>query len=102
VAAKDNVGRLFINKQLTSAFSLRFDFDMAPQTLEAWDDEPEGLPEEYHDWIAWEALANLARYDKDQILLTYAQSMSDVYKRRAERNLLPPITWQPSIYNKWW
>jgi hypothetical protein len=102
VAAKDNVGRLFINNQLTSAFSLRFDFDMAPQTLEAGDDEPEGLPEEYHDWIAWEALANLARYDKDPILLTYAQSMSDVYKRRAERNLLPPITWQPSIYNKGW
>lgn len=102
VAAKDNVGRLYINKQLTTSFSLRFDFDMAPQTLEDWDDEPEGLPAEYHDWIAWEALANLARYDKDPILLTYAQSMADVYKRRAERNLLPPITWQPSIYNKWW
>lgn len=97
--AKDYKGNLVLFAQLKEPALLQFDFDMAPQTLEDWDDTPEGLPEEYHDWIAWEALESLAKYDKDPILLSYAQSMADVYRRRAERNLLPMVSWQASKYD---
>lgn len=98
-AAKDYRGNLVLFAQLKKPALLEFDFDFAPQSLEEYDEVPEGLPAEYHDWIAWEALANLARYDKDPILLGYAQSMVDTYKRRAERNLLPTPTWAASAYN---
>lgn len=98
-AAKDYKGNLVLFTQLKAPALLQFDFDMAPQTLDEWDDTLEGLAEEYHDWIAWEALESLAKYDKDPILLSYAQGMADVYRRRAERNLLPMVSWQASTYD---
>jgi hypothetical protein len=98
--SQDYLGNLVFYAQTLQPFTLSFVYDMAPQDLTEAEDVPEGLPLEYHDWIAWEALINLARFDKDPDLYGYAQSMATVYRQRAERNLMPLIEWETSRYNR--
>lgn len=98
--SQDYQGNLVFYTQTLQPFMLSFMYDMAPQELSAAKDVPEGLPEEYHDWIAWEALIDLARFDKDPDLFSYAQSKAVVYRQRAERNLMPLMEWETSRYNR--
>lgn len=98
--SQDYMGDLVFYSQTLQPFTLSFVYDIAPQSLESAEDEPEGLPEEYHEWIAWEALMNLARFDKDPDLFGYAESMATVYRQRAERNLMPIPAWETSRYDR--
>ena len=98
--SQDYMGDLVFYSQTLQPFTLSFVYDMSPQDFTDPEDIPEGLPEEYHDWIAWEALMNLARFDKDPDLFVYAQSMATVYRQRAERSLMPLIEWEVSRYNR--
>lgn len=97
--SQDYNGRIVFYPQPLEEFSLSFVYDVAPQELSDPQDEPFNLPSEYHDWIAWRALMNLARYDKDPDLFAYAESMHTAYQRRAERNLLPIPSYRVSPYN---
>ena len=98
--SQDYMGDLVFYSQTLQPFTLSFVYDMAPQELTDAEDIPEGLPLEYHEWISWEALMNLARFDKDPDLFGYAESMATVYRQRAERNLMPIVEWETSRYNR--
>lgn len=98
--SQDFEGRMVFYPQPIVPFTLSFIHDVAPQELTEWDDVPAYLPEEYHEWIAWAALMNLARYDKDPDLFAYAQSMFNAYQNRAERSLLPIPSYSASPFNR--
>lgn len=98
--SQDFEGRLVFYPQPLAPFNLSFVYDVAPQEFMDWDDLPIHLPEEYHDWIAWEAAKNLARYDKDPDLFAYAEKMADTYQKRAERNLLPIPSYRANPFNR--
>lgn len=94
-------GDIVFYPQTLSPFAVTFFYDTAPQELEFPEDVPSTdlLPAEYHDWIAWRALENIARYDKNPDLMAWAQSQARLYKRKAERNLMPIPSWAPNRYN---
>lgn len=99
--SQDPYGDLVFYPQTLSPFDINFYYDTAPQELVEPDDVPVNdlLPPEYHDWIAWRALENIARFDKNPDLMGWAQSQSRLYKRKAERNLMPIPSWAPNRYN---
>ena len=99
--SQDYKGDLVFYPQTLSPVSVNFVYSTAPQELVEFDDVPLEflLPAEYHEWIAWEAVANLARFDKNPDLLAYADSHIKFYKNRAERNLMPTVSWSASRYN---
>lgn len=99
--SQDPYGDIVFYPQTLSPFDVNFYYDTAPQELTEPDDVPANslLPNEYHDWIAWRALENIARYDKNPDLMGWAQSQSRLYKRKAERNLMPIPSWAPNRYN---
>lgn len=99
--SQDYKGDLTFYPQTLSPFYVNFVYPTAPQILEEYDDVPLDilLPAEYQEWIAWRALAKLARYDKNPDLLAYAESEDKFYKNRAERNLMPLPSWAASVYN---
>ena len=101
--SQDYNGNLTFYPQTLSPFSVNFVCDLAPQTLMDADDTPslKLLPAELHEWIAWEALATIARYDKNPDLLAYATSWIKRYKRKAERTLMPMISYRESRYNRY-
>lgn len=97
--SQDYLGDLVFYGQTMQPFQLSFIYDVMPQTLVDPEDIPTGLPAEYHEWIAWQALANLARFDKDPDLFAYANEHVITYRQRAERNLMPIVEWDVSKYN---
>lgn len=99
--SQDPRGDLVFYPQTLSPFSVNFFFDTAPQELDDPEDVPATnlLPPEYHDWIAWRALENIARFDKNPDLMGYAQTQARLYKRKAERNLMPIPSWTSNRYN---
>jgi hypothetical protein len=92
-------GRVAFYPQAFEPFRVSFVHALTPQILSAWDDEPEGLPEAYHDWIAWEALKMMALSDKNPTLYKYGDDNATQYMLRAEKNLLPLMTYRPSPFN---
>lgn len=97
--SQDPMGKIVFYPQGLAPFRINFIYLRKPQILVEDDDEPERLPEEYHEWIAWEALMRLAAFDNDSKLYSYAQKYADKFARRAERNLMPLISYRPSPYN---
>lgn len=97
--SQDFEGNVVFYPQTLDPFRINFIYDTAPQELVDYDDVPTKLQAEYHEWIAWRALMNLARYDKNPDLYAYAESMATTYKTRAERNLMPIPSWRDSRYN---
>lgn len=103
--SQDYKGDITFYPQTLSPVFVNFVYDTAPQELVDYDDVPavDLLPAEYHEWIAWEAVASLARFDKDPDLLAYAQTNITFYKNRAERNLMPTVSWAASRFsNGYW
>lgn len=96
--AKDFEGALNFYPQAAVPFHVSFVTTQSPQILEDEDDVPILLQEEYHDWIAWEALMNIARFDKNPDLLAYAANWAAFYRQRADRELMPPTTWGANRY----
>jgi hypothetical protein len=99
--SQDPRGDLVFYPQTLSPFNVNFYYDTAPQELDDPEDTPslKLLPAEYHDWIAWRALESIARYDKNPDLMGYAQTQARLYKRKAERNLMPIPSWAANRYN---
>lgn len=99
--SQDPYGDIVFYPQTLSPFDVNFYYDTAPQELVEPEDVPVNnlLPPEYHDWIAWRALENIARFDKNPDLMGWAQSQARLYKRKAERNLMPIPSWAPNRFN---
>ena len=97
--SEDPQGRVVFSPQSMEPFRIWFQHDTAPQDLEEHEDVPFLLEPEYHDWIAWRATAQLARFNKNPDLLEYAGTMAGLYEKRAEASLMPKVTWGCSKYN---
>lgn len=99
--SQDYNGNLTFYPQTLSPFTVNFVCDLAPQDLVDYTDTPslKLLPAELHDWIAWEALESIARFDKNPDLLAFANKWTTRYRRKAERTLMPLISFRDSRYN---
>jgi hypothetical protein len=100
--SQDYNGNLVFYPQTLSPFTINFVCDLAPQLLVDSTDTPslKLLPAELHEWIAWEALESIARFDKNPDLVAYANKWTTRYRRKAERSLMPLMSWAASEYNK--
>lgn len=96
--SEDFEGSLVFYPQTLDPFNISLVYDTAPQQFEGPDDEPVLLDEEYHDWIAWRALENIAQYDKNPTLFAYANRWANFYKSRADKALMPTPRWGMSRY----
>lgn len=98
--SQDYKGDLVFYPQTLSPVYVNFVYTTAPQELVDYSDVPttDLLPAEYHEWIAWEALATIARFDKNPDLLAFAESNIKFFKSRAERNLMPVVRWASNRY----
>lgn len=97
--SQDFEGNVVFYPQNLDPFRISFIHDIQPQTFVDPEDEPAGLEEEYHDWIAWKALENLARFDKNPDLYSYAESMRRFYEDKAESRLMPIPSWGGNRFN---
>lgn len=100
MVSQDAEGKVVFYPQTLSPFRVNFIYTKTPQYLTDPEDVPETLPVTYHEWIAWKALENLALFDKNPDLYSYARSMAQPYKNRAERNLMPLASWACSKYDE--
>jgi hypothetical protein len=100
--SQDYKGDLVFYPQTLSPFYVNFVYDMAPQELTLYTDTPslKLLPAEYHYWISWEALESIARFDKNADLLAYASKWTTRFRRKAERSLMPLMSWRDNRYNR--
>lgn len=78
--------------------SLKYVTDTAE--LSAYDDEPAGLPSEYHPILYWAAVMNIGLFDKDREIFARAKKKYDFYMRKLVKNVLPDIGWASSSYNR--
>lgn len=97
--SQDFEGSVVFYPQTFTPFRINFIYKLAPQDLVEDDDVPSRLPEEYHEWIAWEALMNYAMFDKNPDLYAYANKHADFYMRRAERELMPLLSYRDNAFN---
>lgn len=91
--SQDFEGNLVFYPQTLDSFNVSFIYDTAPQIFSDPEDEPVLLKDEYHDWIAWKALENIAQYDKNPTLFNYANKWATFYKGRADKELMPIPRW---------
>jgi hypothetical protein len=97
--SQDNEGRVVFFPQIQSPFRVSFVYTKTPQELTAYNDVPTDLPLQYHEWIAWEALMRLATYDKNSQLFAHSQKQAIFFRNRAEKNLMPLISYRDSPFN---
>lgn len=98
--SQDPFGKIVFYPQTLDTFTVNFVYTRGPQVLSDPDDVPVGLRSSLHDWIAWNALMNLALYDKNPDLYSYARTMANPYQYAAERDEAPLISWGASKFNR--
>lgn len=64
VITKDNTGRYRFFPAPDRPYTILFDFVRKPQVFEAFDDVPEGIPDDYADLIMWLTVIYYAQYDE--------------------------------------
>lgn len=96
--SEDFEGSLVFYPQTLDPFNISLVYDTAPQEFEDPEDVPVLLKPEYHDWIAWKALENIAQYDKNPTLFAYANKWAKFYEGRADKELMPLPRWGVSRY----
>lgn len=97
--SKDNQGNVVFYPQTLEAFRVGFVYSSAPTTLTDWDDVPENISEEYHEWIGWEALKMLALYDKNPDLYAYASKKAAFFAYKADTDLMPIPYFRASAFS---
>lgn len=98
--SQDFAGNVVFYPQTLNPFRVSFVYGRSPQILSLYTDVPLGLPAEYHDWIAWEALMKYALFDKNADLYAYAKEQAKTYSTKAEANLMPLMSYVASPYNR--
>jgi hypothetical protein len=97
--SQDYAGNVAFYPQTFSPFRVTFVHTLKPQILEDWDDDVARIPEEFHDWIAWEALKMFALYDKNPTLFKYGVDNATPLMLKAERKFMPPPSYRSSPFN---
>lgn len=85
--------------QTFEPFVCSFVYATVPQILTDPEDVPTRLPEQYHEWIAWEALASMATFDKNSSLFAHVNRHLQFFRNRAETNEMPLVSWSESRYS---
>lgn len=98
---QDPLGRVVFYAQTLDSFRVFFVYNATPQILSDYTDVPDRIPAHYHEWIAWEALLYLASYDKNPNLYQHALKHATLYRKTADKNLMPKMSWAESKYNDW-
>lgn len=93
-------GKVLFYPQILTPFRIKAIYSKSPQNLVLPTDVPEDLPLAYHEWIAWRGLMMFAAYDKNPALYAYANQYATFYKNRAEKNLMPNISWASSSFDE--
>lgn len=82
-----------------TAYRVAFEYTIAPQELELYDDEPSGLAPQYHDAIVYRAMMNYADFDNQPHVYARGERRYGLLKNRMERNLMPTPTWGVNKYD---
>lgn len=98
--SQDPTGKAVFYPASLEPFDISFIYTKTPQVLTEWDDEVIGLPEYLQDWIAWEAVKMVASYDKNGSLYAHAKENANFYKNRADKNLMPLVSFAGSRFNE--
>lgn len=98
--SQDYKGDIVFYPQTLDPFKVSFIYDRSPQILENPEDVPHGLDEEFHEWIAWEALKSFARYDKNPDLFAWAENHAKFYKKRVDKLSMPIPHWGSNSFNR--
>lgn len=67
-------------------YILSFDFTRKAPEMEAYDDVPVALPEEYHDYLIWRAVEEFADFDQNPRLFARAQKHTRNYWNWMDRD----------------
>lgn len=97
--SQDYAGNVAFYPQTFAPFRVTFIHTLKPQILADYDDEVVRIPEEYHDWIAWEALKSYALFDKNPTLFKYGVENATPFMLKAERKFMPPMAYRSSPFN---
>lgn len=65
---------------------LTFDFTRKVTEMENYDDIPEGIPEEYHDYLMWRAVEEFADFDSNPKLFSRARKHTENYRNWLDRD----------------
>lgn len=98
--SQDFEGNVVFYPQTFDPFQVHFVYTAVPQDLVEIEDIPQNLHPTFHEWIGWEALKLLATYDKDTFLFAHAERNAALYRRRAEKNLMPLVSWRGSYFDE--
>lgn len=98
--SQDYEGHIVFYPQNLDPFRISIVYSTGPQILTLPTDVPVILDAEYHEWIAWETLMRMAKFDKNPDLYSYALDNATLYKNRAEKNLMPLLSWGASKFNR--
>lgn len=97
-ATQDPLGRVVFYAQTLETFRVQFVYNATPQELTNYTDVPDRMPAHYHEWISWEAVMMLATYDKNMSLYNHALKHAMLYRKRADKNLMPKVSWMGNPY----
>lgn len=97
--SQDYEGKIVFYPQSPAPFRFYVIVSTGPQVLSLPSDVPARIPEEFHEWISWEAMESVALYDKNPDLLAFARKWTTFYRGRAERSLMPQPSWGSSRYS---
>lgn len=66
-------------------------YTRGPSEMVEWDDEPDGFPELYEDYILWKAVEEFADYDSNTRLFSRANKKVEKYRYWLERDEMPDV-----------
>jgi hypothetical protein len=82
--------KLLLGPKPDGVFTVNGQYWKTPQTLVDDDDIPE-MPEQFHEFIVWQALEHYALYESAGEVLVRAQKNIRFYKNRLENSELPDV-----------
>lgn len=86
-----NNGQLEFYPPLDTTYNLYFEYTKTPQTLSVYGDTPTGLPDRFHNAIAWRAVMYWAEYEGNSQQYNRAKARYTKFETEMIRDLLPTV-----------
>lgn len=80
-------------------FYLAFDYNRSIPELDTYDDVPEGIPAEYHDYLLWKTVEEYADFDNNKILYARARKHTNKYEVWLHRDQKPEVKFARSKFD---
>lgn len=100
--SKDSQGRWRLGPTPKERVTVTFDYVRKPQILEAYNDIPAHIDEEYQDLIMWRTLMFYAGFDEQPALYKRALKEYMDIKLRFEKNKRPAFHFKPANFRGYW